>query len=520
MNQDNPASFEKLSPAPNERRTAAPARRTPAPNIAPVGVASNQQVVTLGRRTLGANDQRLLRYRSRIDAALAGLQKDMDLWAGVFAADDSARVLRHHLEQFRTFVQHAYFLLIGENLQPLPDRDAAALRPPEIAPASAAQAEKEDFREMVVGVLTAQWLLLRNVIVQRVQGSPYLGVDANSGLQALDADARTYYRCLYDVLNTKLERNSSLLNWRYRKQPLVKFAPLVHLGNSIQLAVFNRRTPLVISVPVGALPEMPSSDLTRMAIPHEVAHAVFVQVPELIEELGSKVRAKLDTTNRSRQSMVLYDMVLNWTEEICADLVGTALAGEQFADSARWIMASSDASLNVSNSTHPPAILRPVIHLLALARIEQKVETVRFDALREGLRTEIGASNTESSVLARQFKSVPALMFVKLETVYDALTTVVRHLLDAKLKILGGETLGALLAEIYRARMQPPPDDEKSREEELEKWGEIPVAEEKEFVIDFPLAVAAPVYATPGVSNHPFLCEVEFLAAVFCPKDS
>ena len=249
-----------------------------------------------------------------------------------------------------------------------------------------------------------------------------------------------------------------------------------------------------------------------MSIPHEVAHAVFVQVPELMEELNSKVRERLEVKEPSRQRRVLYDMVLNWTEEICADLVGTALAGEQFAESARWIMAGPDPAIGVTSATHPPAIMRPVIHLLALARIEQKVETARF----EGLREEISASGIDASVLARHFKSLPALMYVDLATVYDVLFEVVRNLLDVKLKILGSDTLGALLAEIYRTYRETPYDTE-LRDEELENWGEISETEAKEFVIDVPASPVTPAYVTPGISIRPFCWTWLLGSLVKCP---
>ena len=474
------------------------------------GTAKNQDAVRLGRQTMGADDQRWLRYRSRIKAALAGLQKDMDLWSKAIADDGSTRVLRHHVEQFRNFTTDAYRLLLGEDMV-----DSTARQTVEFHPLSPQEADREDFREMVAGVFTGQWLLLRNVIVQRVAGSPYRGEDENSGIQALDADARRYYQSLYKVLNAKLGDSNNLLNWRYRNRPLVRFAPLVHLGTGIQLAVFNRRTPLIISVPVGALPDMPSSAMTRMAIPHEVAHAVFVQVPELIEEMERKARERLDAKAPPRQRRVLYDMVLNWMEEICADLVGTALAGEPFAESARWIMAGPDLALGVTSRTHPPAIMRPVIHFLALARIEQNVEAPLFEALRK----EVSASGIDTNLLARQFRALPALMYVDLGTVYDALVDVVRDLLDTELTILGGVTLGALLAEIYRTHREAAHDSEVSSEE-LESWGKISDLEAKEFVIDMPSSPVTPAYVTPGVSIHPFCWTWLVGTLIKCPEES
>lgn len=129
------------------------------------------------------------------------------------------------------------------------------------------------------------------------------------------------------------------LNRHYRDQPLLKVAPLVYLGDAGELTVFNRRVPLMLSIPLSALPGSAQEEFAKMAIPHEVAHAIFAQVPEVIDEIKEKLRHDLLTgaiasgseLELSQRDSVLYHMAIDWTEEICADLVGTALAGEQFA---------------------------------------------------------------------------------------------------------------------------------------------------------------------------------------------
>lgn len=524
------------------------------------------------------NTSRLAEYEKRIEAARQGLFKDMELWTQTIDhAETWNELLSHHLTQFRNFVAQVYDILIVPEQQnsTAPQNDLTKLT---------AETERDDFRALVIGVLTAQWNLLRSVVGQRVTGSPYipkflfelglefaagldsaagreqptitpelsqafnqLGValsgqapalqvdksgsswtivdngkvysilstgqklrvyDGSGGLYALDNDARAYYFRLRHALDPILAASSQKLNSRYRDNPLVDFAPIVYLGELAELSVFNRRTPLMVSVPFGALPGTPDSEKARMAIAHEVAHAVFEQVPELINELKRTLKDRFDQTNPTRQQQVLNTMALNWTDEICADLFGTALGGGEFASSALWIMASSESTLGFADETHPPAIMRPIIHLLALAKIEQDPQT--FYNVRVELQDQIAKADPNTRLLSRQFKSIPALMFVKLETVSALLTEFVQAILEQPLTILGDSTFGDLLTGISNAPFELPTDLKP------EDWGEIPDRLRKDFVLDFPPEALAPAFATPGVSGHPICCYISFLKEICC----
>lgn len=520
---------------------------------------SNEDWIRLYQDWVRSYTNRLPLYTGRIDAAWDGLKKEMALWEQILdSTQEQNYLIHHHVVQFQAFAREAYDILVSQQRQ-------------------ADSMEKEDFRGLVVGVLTAQWLLLRSVVVQRVAGCPYLPrylfslglpfakeldngalslrlreefqhqgnplstsvaqvevnqagrnwsiIDGNKlyavwhinqtlnvyadslGLYLLDEIAKDYYLRLRTVLLPILKENKDKLDQRYRDNPLVGFAPLVHLGNLAELTVFNRRMPLMISIPFGALPGMTESDKIRMSIPHEVGHAVFAQIPELIDEIKQKVKQQFDEANMSRQQQVLYTMALNWTEEICADLIGTALAGENYALSARWIMASSDTTLGVTDGTHPPSLMRPIIHLLALGKIEQKAGYQLFENVRQELQKQI--AQVDASLLNRQFKSIPALMFVKMETISNVLTDLVQRILEVKLSLLGDLKVGELLVRIAETKIVSPSGEPTA-------WGKIPDNEREEFVLDFPTTPLAPTYATPGVSSSPICCYVSFLKDICC----
>ena len=444
-------------------------------------------------------------YEARIGAAWKSLLADINRWeiklATSLSRNVSDRLIQHHIVQFNQFAVRGYNALINET------QDTRLTENNEIV----------DFEALVVGVFTAQWLLLRDVASQRVAGSPY-----RSGLHSLDKEAQQYYAKLYYVFNQHLDRSST----SYYKDRIASFAPLVYLGNITQLTIFNRRVPLMISIPFGALshPEYPDtnqiSKATRMALPHEIAHSIFAQIPELIEELVGKLKEEIDAdASLSRSKRVIYTMAINWTEEICADLVGTALAGEAFARSARWVMAGSSSLAGVTDESHPPTILRPIIHLIALSCIQENEPDKEYEDVRIArayLQEEIKHNHAKVNLLPdspsrleRQFRSVPALMFVQLKTIYDVLVDLVeRRLLNTELDVLNKKTLAALLVEISNVPKKRLPDDK------FDPWGEIGIAP-GEFVLDSPVT-AAPTFGTPGVFNRPDCCSISFLRPLCC----
>jgi hypothetical protein len=460
----------------------------------------SQSLTDLYKDWVNLHTSRTELYQKRILAAKCSLEFDIKAWKKALEAaarrdrntDESDRLTVHHVTQFGKFVENGYTALLD-----LPEKQKLA-----------DAAELEDFRALVVGVFTSQWLLLRDVVLQRAAGSPY-----RPGLRILDKQAKGFYARLYDVLKPSLD--TAKIDQRYRDAPLADFAPLVYLGNIAQLSVFNRRVPLMLSVPFGALPDAPASKDTGMAIPHEVSHTVFAQVPELIEEIKGKLKQQLDNKQGlSRSKRVLYNMAIQWTEEICADLFGTALAGEANATSARWVMAGSDSMSGVTDETHPPALLRPMIHLLALTSIGGVSGGAKFAETRRFFEAELKDKAASIQLFGRQFRSVPALMYVPIATVSDVVIDLIEgYLLKMKLDILKGRTMEELLRAINASTMEELP--KQVGVDGFDRWGESPDINSKEFVLDFP-SKTAPTYGTPGVSKHPDCCAIWFLESLCC----
>lgn len=169
-------------------------------------------------------------------------------------------------------------------------------------------------------------------------------------------------------------------------------------------------------------------------------------------------------------------------------------------------MASSQETTGVTDETHPPSIIRPIVHLLALRTIGQggeHFETIRQQFVGEASRAV--AQDTGASSLNRRFRSVPALMFVRLETVSDVLTTIVNHILEMRLEIMKNKSVTEILREIRDSNKTSLPVEAK-----LPAWGDDPSISEETFVLDFP-AELLPSYTTPGVSIRPDGYSLPFL---------
>jgi hypothetical protein len=286
---------------------------------------------------------------------------------------------------------------------------------------------------------------------------------------------------------------------QYNVKSISTFAPLVHLGNVGELTVFNHRVPLMISIPLNALPGSAKTEDAQMSIPHEVTHAIFVQFPQLIEEIKTRLNSDIDD-HVSKQTLsprdaLLYRIAVDWTEEICADLWGTALAGEKFAKSALWVMASSISMIGITDKTHPPTLVRPIVHLLALRELE--ADKQRFEEIRQRFQREIEPSQTPVDLnWDHRFRSVPALVFISMNNVSKILTEIVERILAMPLPSLGGVTMSKVLRTIDESKATPIPF------EGWDKWGERANITSDNFVLEFP-AELIPTYTTPGVVNLP-----------------
>ena len=342
---------------------------------------------------------RTIYYRERIDEAWDNLISDMDLWRQALVGDTGNDLALYHIEQFQQYATAAFEVLAGNDAEyeGTNDQDEEGE-----AETGHYPSERADFRAMVVGVFTSQWLLLREVAMQRVAGSPY-----RDGLQALDQKAELHYRILRDVIGKLLDQDET--------EPLAVWAPMVYLGESAELTVFNRRIPVMLSIPFGAVSnDETKAIISQLALTHEMFHAILAQVPQVIVEIQRRLTEQFIEHEPSRRRRLLFKMAVAWTEEIFCDLGGTALSGLAFARSARRIVAGSESSAGMTDETHPPAILRPVIHLLALDAIGTRDDSM-YNEMVASLSYEIQRREPiHGARLSRQFRSVPALMFVSM----------------------------------------------------------------------------------------------------------
>jgi hypothetical protein len=367
-------------------------------------------------------------YVDRLNTAWDSLKNDIERWKKIDFGEEN-KVIAHHIQEFSKFSQAVYEALISRRANGNP--------------------ESQDFRAIVIGVLTAHWTLLRQVATQRIEGSPYL-----NALQDLDKLAIRYFHVLRDILPDTL------------KEKVDPCAPAVYLGDISMLTIYNQK-PLVLSMPFNAIDNDSNAKKSEAAISHEIAHAILLQVPEILDELNGYLSSKRQSLSERRR--ILDKMISGWLEEILADMIGTALAGNMFLLSAMWITATSEINVGSADVEHPPTVVRPFIHLKVLehldavdmhknprrkAQITELQESYGKDlsVLRNQLITKIVGDR-----LDRQFKSIPALTFVTLKEVKNDLENLVIALLKSKeeenslpLQALGGETIGDLLVKCAR----------------------------------------------------------------------
>jgi len=381
-------------------------------------------------------------YKSRVNAALDGLVRDVETWQ-MSLPEDTA--IRHHVVQFGKLCTRAYDCL---------------MRAFQSSVWGSAD-ERTTFSSLVVGVLTSQWMQLRQVAHQRIPGSPY-----QQKLEKHDQEAATYYHRMRLALPEGARKQLSLS------------PPLIYLGRLAQLTLFSRKAPTVLTVPFGA----PYSEQTALAIPHEVGHAALEQVPGLFVELKRRVQSALVSTQPDQQQKALHDMILGWLDEMVADSTGAMLGGPAFGKSALWIMVCPDETVGITDAEHPVALIRPYIHL----------ETLKF--LWGSDHPDVKALEDEidevvKDYLDRRLESGPILTVVSLRTVRDEMVKVFRYVLDSKLDVLEGKSLGDVLRDCATAG----PVD---ADVDLPAWGEISDEECRQLVLELPDSLRLD-YATP-----------------------
>ncbi len=125
----------------------------------------------------------------RTDKARDGLLTDIEKWADSLAQSDP--VITFHINEFNKLCRGILIQLDNEFKRSADD--------------------VHFFKLQVVGSLTTQWLLLREVASLRLPGSPYQGA-----LQGLDQQAALYYQAILNALppsvHTYISANPPLIS--------------------------------------------------------------------------------------------------------------------------------------------------------------------------------------------------------------------------------------------------------------------------------------------------------------------
>jgi hypothetical protein len=411
--------------------------------------------------------ERRILYENRIEIAWEGLLADVERWQDSLP---EGMTIRHHLGQFGIFCEQAHDCL----LKAYQDGGWKHI------------GKQLTFRSLVIGVLTSQWMLLRQVVSQRLTNSPY-----RKDLETFDQRTADYYHLLRQALP------------KDTREQLSPSPPLIYLGRLAELTLFSPKAPAVLSVPFGALDD----DRSANAIPHEVGHAVFEQLSSFLPELKRQVLNFLADPQPNRQQAALQEIVIDWLGEIVADLVGTALAGPAFAKSALWIAASSEDMVDVADKEHPVALIRPYVHLEALKYLAKNPD-FKKDHAAEIEDFEDDVAKIVGTRLNRRFESIPALTVTSLKTTRDEMVKVVKLVLKTELKVLDEKSLGEILIACCTGK----PEDTGAA---LPEWGEISAEECQQFVLDLPDSLRLD-YAMPVIPSLNICCVIPPLRPICC----
>jgi hypothetical protein len=350
------------------------------------------------------------------------------------------------------------------------------------------------FITVVTGVISSKWNLLRQVAQQRLENSPY-----SAQLGKMDQLIGTYYSNLRNAFPDEIQKNIS------------EIQPIAYFGHLPQLNLFNHDAPGIISIPWGAMHEGEDS-ISQLAIPHEVAHSVFVQLPDFLPELESKIELMADD---NRQSRLLHKLISSWANEIVADLVGTALAGLKFADSAiRLAAVSNSLAGSAAAVEHPPTLIRPRIHLKALNYLEKVANINKADLENLEKQYNIVAGDQCDNF----FTGVSGLTLIKCADVGNALVNVVTKILNTKLASLKDTSLGELLIRCVQNDWQIVPRETLANEiKRLRKWRTIELLTSADpVVLDLPNTPDLD-YALPIASINEGCCKTPFYRC-FCSE--
>lgn len=360
-------------------------------------------------------DDRELILGLRYVAERVALLHDIGVWKTMMP---EGTMIHHHIRQFEKLCTWTFDQLELE--------DGLFRRRPE----EWANIDESIFNSLLTSVLAGKWIHLRNAAEQRVPGSPYLGA-----LQELDGFASDCYQRLRTILQTT-----------GKVKGISGSPPLVYLGPVARLFLFDEQAPCLISVPFAAAQDQNTlgKALSRQTIPHEVGHAIFEQLPGFIEELRFKTKTKLDAPKKPKQALI-RSTVLNWLEEMVADMAGTALAGPTFAYSAGWLTIMPDQLIGLTDGYHPLPLLRTYVHGWVLEQLDPEA-AINFNS---------ELKKVTQDYFKRPFESLPAVTKVTMGEVKEELLTVVRGVWESPLETIGGATLAEVFQKVYQMKVPP-----------------------------------------------------------------
>jgi len=359
----------------------------------------------------------------RVNSEREGLLHDVEIWKGVLPPDS---MIRHHVEQFEQLCTGMF-----DRVGSLYDQKRWKLDEP-------------TFDSLVINVLGGKWVLLRQAVIQRTENSPYLKT-----LNDLDAIAEDCYQ----RLNTVLRNKCGLLD-------LSNSSPVSYLGPIARIFLFDEEAPCLISTPFGAANESNElgQELCRQTIPHEAAHAIFEQIPGLTDELRVKTASALATSKVGKRLRTIHPVMLNWLDEVIADMAGTALASLDFARSASVIMTMPEKTLGITDETHPIPLLRPFIHLWTLQKTSPETAP-EFEEILNAI-----VSNDQLDI---PFESLPSIVSVSMREVRDELYKLVDLIWKTNLDTLNSHSLGEVFSAVAEMKVS------KRLAQELPAWGEL-----------------------------------------------
>jgi hypothetical protein len=413
-------------------------------------------------------------YRKyRLNPSLKNLIADIQRWEN---CDTTTNVMRHHVRQFRIFCEQIHAQLLADYGVARKKGD----QPDLVGDDWQWEEDQLIFESRVINTLNEQWQILRDAAMQHITGSPYAAA--------------------LNTLERRMSRLCARLEQALPSRPdghIFASPPVLYVGEGTRIQ-FIGTAPAVISVSLGALSDtnpkrgeapaqLPHSgtgdgtlialhqdasenDASALSIAHELGHLACESMPHLIDDLKTKLREKW--RNDTAQMAALHDVMIGWTEEILADMFGTALEGYDFAVSASKLALAPESLFVLGDSEHPIRAIRPFVHVDLLNYFAKR--QVPMNHSRSAVeRLEGSLTNFITPLLGRRVSLNDSVTVLTLDIVREQLQRMTQLILSAKPAAFQGRTVGEVLV----ACVASAAIDEPAGDPELLDWGETSIAE-------------------------------------------